>query len=474
MTSNPTIQQQIEAYASGATTCKQVVEAYISKIQQHQALNAFVEVFADEAIERASELDNHAPNQPKGRLHGIVIGLKDNICYAGHKVEAASNILKDYVSPYSATVVDRLLEEGAIIIGRLNCDEFAMGSSNENSAHGPAKNPVDPTRVPGGSSGGSAAAVKAGLCHAALGSSTGGSIRQPASFCGVVGVKPTYGRVSRYGLIAYGSSLDQIGTLTLHVEDAALLLEVIAGGDDFDATASQLDVPKYSQLNNSAKKYSIAYYPQTLDHPGLNPDVKRETEHVIEQLRTQGHRVKPVEFPLLEYLVPTYYIICTAEASSNLSRFDGVRYGHRSQQADNLDELYKNSRSEGFGAEVKRRILLGTFVLSSGYYDAYYTKAQKVRRKLLQDTEKVLENHDFIISPVAPTPAFKQASIKDPVTMYLEDVFTVQANLTGMPAVSVPLNTKTLPIGVQFMANKFQEKALFDFSNDFLTTFARP
>jgi len=465
-------------YSSGKLTCIAVVNHYLSEISSKQHLNAFVEVYTEEARQRASFLDRLPPDSPKGRLHGVVIGLKDNICYAGHKVEASSSILKDYVSPYSATVVERLLAEGAIIIGRLNCDEFAMGSTNENSVHGPALNPVDERRVPGGSSGGAAAAVKANLCQAALGSSTGGSIRQPAAFCGTIGLKPTYGRVSRYGLIAYGSSLDQIGPITNHIEDAALLLEIIAGGDDFDATATPLEVPKYTKSQKNDGPFRIAYYPEAIEHPGLDPEIQTKAYQVLDQLKEQGHTVSPVSFDLIDYLVPTYYIICTAEASSNLSRFDGVRYGYRSPNTKDLESLYKKSRSEGFGKEVQRRIMLGTFVLSSGYYDAYYTKAQQVRRKLAEHAQKVMENHDFLFSPVSPTVAFEKGDVNDdPVAMYLADIYTVEANLTGMPAISLPLHTdeKTgMPIGYQFMANKFDEQRLLNFSNSFLHIFARP
>jgi aspartyl-tRNA(Asn)/glutamyl-tRNA(Gln) amidotransferase subunit A len=376
-------------------------------------------------------------------------------------------MLENFESLYSSTAVKRLLAEDAIIIGRLNCDEFAMGGSNENSAFGPVLNEIDNTRVSGGSSGGSAVAVQANLCHASLGSDTGGSIRQPAAFCGVVGLKPTYGRVSRHGLIAFASSFDQIGPLTHSVADAQLILEVINGKDEYDATAIQNRVEAYTL--EADKKYDIAYFKQAIESNGLNPEIKTAFLDLLEKLKSKGHRVRSLEFPLLEYVVPTYYVLTTAEASSNLSRYDGVHYGFRSPEAHNMEEVYKKSRTEGFGKEVKNRIMLGTFVLSAGYYDAYYSKAQKVRRMLQDQVSEIYATSDFILSPTTPTPAFKIGEkTKDPVEMYLEDIYTVLANLVGNPAISLPMyeTAGNLPIGMQVMANNQEEAKLLSFASD--------
>ena len=450
------------------TTCTEVVRQYLTNIEQQKHLNAFIEVFEDTALQRAAELDAQlAQGQHKGKLFGLVIGIKDNIVFKGHSSTSGSKILSGFVSPYSATVVERLLNEGAIIIGRCNCDEFAMGSTNESSYYGAVKNPVNPAYVPGGSSGGSAAAVAADLCLATLGSDTGGSVRQPAAFCGVVGLKPTYGRVSRYGLMAYGSSFDQIGPLTHSVEDAALIMEVIAGADDYDATSSSREVPAYSQLlSDNSLKYRIAYYRDAIENPSIHPDIRNTALQLVEQLQQAGHTVEPVSIKELDYIVPAYYVLTTAEASSNFSRYDGVRYGYRADDAGDLESTYKRTRSEGFGKEVQRRIMSGTFVLSSGYYDAYYSKAQKVRRLISDKTLQVLKDYDFILCPAAPTPAFKIGEkTDDPIAMYLGDIFTVQANLVGIPGISVPVSTSSegLPIGMQFMAGKFEEAKLLAF-----------
>lgn len=451
---------------SGKTSCISTVNQFIERIENKKHLNAFIEVFNEEAQERAKFLDAKIKNKEKlGSLFGVVIGIKDNICIAGHKVSASSKILSGFESLYSATAVERLLNEDAIIIGRLNCDEFAMGSSNETSVYGKVLNAVDETRTPGGSSGGSAVAVQANLCHVSLGSDTGGSIRQPASYCGVVGLKPTYGRVSRYGLIAFASSFDQIGPFAHTVADAAKVLEVIAGKDKNDATSIQTDVENY-HLNTKAKQ-KIAYFKQAIETDGLDTEVKSSFEHLKEKLIADGHQVEAIDFPYLDYLVPSYYVLSTAEASSNLSRFDGVHYGYRSPKAANMEEVYTKSRSEGFGTEVKNRIMLGTFVLSAGYYDAYYTKAQQVRRLLKNKMNEVYASYDFLLSPTAPNPAFKFGEKSDdPVAMYLEDIYTVLANLVGNPAISLPLYTsKTgLPIGMQIMANDQEEEKLLGFA----------
>jgi aspartyl-tRNA(Asn)/glutamyl-tRNA(Gln) amidotransferase subunit A len=452
------------ALASGSTVLE-IVEGYLNAIQQNSDLNAFLEVFENSAKEKAIAVDAKRKAGNAGRLAGMVIGLKDNLCYAGHKVSASSKILEGFESLYTATAVQRLLDEDAVIIGRLNCDEFAMGSSNENSAFGPVKNFLNKKLVPGGSSGGSAVAVSAGMCTAALGSDTGGSIRQPASLTGTYGLKPTYGRISRYGLIAYASSFDQIGPFTNSIEDSALLLEIMAGEDDFDSTVSRKKVDRYSAFESIQPK-KIAVIQESLNTEGIDPEVVAKMEDTIAKLKAEGHEVEFVSFPYLEYMVPTYYVLTTAEASSNLSRFDGVHFGHRSSSAVGVEQTYKKSRSEGFGPEVQRRIMAGTFVLSHGYYDAYYTKGQKVRRVLKNRTEEILSQFDLILLPTTPSTAFELNAVKDPIQMYLQDIFTVHANLTGHPAISLPLGNHSngMPFGIQVMGKIFGEKDLFNFS----------
>ncbi len=456
---------------SGETSVEKLVQGYLDNIALNAHLNAFNEVFAAEALAAAKKVDLRIKQGAAGRLAGMVVAIKDNICYKGHKINASSKILTNFTSIYSSTVVERLLAEDAIIIGRCNCDEFGMGASNENSYFGPVKNYADETRVSGGSSGGSAVAVQAGMCHAALGTDTGGSVRQPASFCGLVGLKPTYGRISRHGIIAYASSFDQVGTITKSVEDAAILLEILAGPDEYDSTLSTTAPPSFSDRLKPSSKKNIAYLQQALSSPGVDTEVKNALTLAIEKLRAEGHTVKPIAFDHLDYLVPTYYILAMAEASSNLSRYDGVHYGYRSPAATDLQSTYKRSRSEGFGKEVKRRIMLGTFVLSSGYYDAYYAKAQKVRRLIREKTDEILREYDFILLPTAPEPAFPIGKKeKDPVTTYLSDIFTVQASLTGAPAISIPAgnNSKGLPLGLQLLTRHFEEQELLNFSKYFL------
>lgn len=452
---------------AGTVSCVALVNDYLKKIEEKKNLNAFLEVFSESALAKAKEVDAKITSGKSGKLAGMVVALKDNICYSGHKVSASSKILEGFVSPYSSTVVERLLAEDAIIIGRTNCDEFAMGSSNENSAFGNVKNAFDPKRVPGGSSGGSATAVAAGLCLAALGTDTGGSIRQPASFSGIVGMKPTYGRISRWGIIAYASSFDQVGPLTNNVDDAAIILEVISGMDEFDSTLSTKPVDAYSKQLAKPSKMRVAYLEDCFEKEGLDPEIKSRLNEILEKLKKDGHTVEPVQFPYLDYLVPAYYVLTTAEASSNLARYDGIRYGYRSKNAHDLESTYKKSRSEGFGPEVKRRIMLGTFVLSAGYYDAYYSKGQKVRRILRDKTQEIFDKYDIVILPTTPGVAFEfGANSADPIKMYLEDIFTVQANLTGFPAISVPAgkNKDGLPFGIQIMAGKFEEGRMMAFS----------
>lgn len=455
----------------GEVTLTSLVEYYLNRIKEHQHLNAFNEVFEQESLAQARLIDAKIKTNTAGRLAGMVISIKDNIAYKDHLLTASSKMLNGFVSIYSSTVVKRLLAEDAIIIGRCNCDEFAMGASNETSWLGPVKNYADETKVSGGSSGGSAVSVQADLCLASLGTDTGGSVRQPAAFCGVVGLKPTYGRVSRHGIIAYASSFDQVGPITKSIEDAALLLEIIAGIDLDDSTTSATPVVSYSQNLSITQKKKIAYIEETLSGPGIDEEIKDLLIKSIERLRLEGHIVEPVSFKYLDYVVPTYYILTGAEASSNLARFDGVHYGYRSRHATDLESTYKKSRSEGFGKEVKRRIMIGTFVLSAGYYDDYYAKAQKVRRIIRDKTAEILDTYDFILLPTAPTAAFGlNEHMHDPIVMYMADIFTVQASLAGIPAISIPVgnNRQNQPLGLQLLTKSFGEAELLAFSKYFL------
>ena len=463
-----TLREAQDALAAGTTTVVDLTRAALARAREHAHLNIFLELFDESALAKAAEVDARRAAGTAGPLTGAIISIKDNICYRGHRVSASSRILEGYVSPFSATVVDRLLAADAVILGRTNCDEFAMGSSNENSAFGNVGNPLDPTKVPGGSSGGAAASVAAGIVHAALGSDTGGSIRQPASFCGVVGLKPTYGRVSRYGLIAFASSFDQIGPFAHTVEDAMAVHRVIAGHDPLDNTSSHRPIGHHQPATDNRQPLRIAYYRECVERDGLDPEIKAHLLARIEQWRAAGHSVEAIELPLLEHLVPTYYILATAEASSNLARFDGIRYGHRSKEAKGVDDTYRRSRSEGFGPEVQRRILLGTFVLSAGYYDAYYAQGMRVRRLIRENTLKALEQFDVVVTPTCPTTAFGHGAITDPVAMYLQDIFTVQANLAGTPAVSVPAgrHSNGLPFGIQLMAKPFSDERLLDLAHE--------
>jgi aspartyl-tRNA(Asn)/glutamyl-tRNA(Gln) amidotransferase subunit A len=453
---------------SSETTLVALVNYYLQRIETYQHLNVFLHVYADEALKRAEAIDAKLKAGTAGKLAGMVISIKDMICYKDHPVSASSKILKGFTSIYSSTVVERILAEDAIIIGHVNCDEFAMGASNETSHYGNVLNFADNSLVPGGSSGGSAVSVQADMCLASLGTDTGGSIRQPAAFCGLVGLKPTYGRVSRYGVIAYASSFDQVGPVTKNVKDAALILEVIAGKDEFDATLSSKAVSSFSNLQAPKKNMRIAYITETIETEGIDPEIKVAMYNRVKALQADGHTVEPVSFPYLKYAVPTYYVLTTAEASSNLSRYDGVHFGYRSPNATDLESTYKLSRSEGFGEEVKRRIMLGTFVLSAGYYDAYYAKAQKVRRIIQEKSNEILSNYDLIILPTTPTTAFKIGEkTSDPVQMYLADIFTVQAPLAGLPAISVPETTHSngLSIGIQVIGKRFEEQEMLDFAH---------
>jgi aspartyl-tRNA(Asn)/glutamyl-tRNA(Gln) amidotransferase subunit A len=457
----------------GRLSCQDLVRHHLANIKGKSYLNAFLSVYEDEALKRASAIDTKIKEGKAGKLAGLVVGLKDVLAYKDHPLQASSKVLEGFISQFNGTAVQRLFDEDAIIIGRQNCDEFAMGSSNENSAFGPVLNDADNTRVPGGSSGGSAVAVQADMCRVSLGSDTGGSVRQPAAFCGLVGLKPTYSRISRYGLVAYGSSFDCIGIFGKSVEDVALVLEVIAGADEVDSTVSRKPVPEYSKELQRAngKAYKVAYVREIESSEGLQPEIRESILSKINDIKSAGHSVDVIDFPLMEYVLPTYYILATAEASSNLSRYDGVRYGYRSEGVTDLNSLYKKSRSEGFGKEVQRRILLGTFVLSASYYDAYYTKAQKVRRIIREKTKEILTQYDFIVMPITPTTAFKLGEHTDnPLEMYLADLFSVQANVAGVPAIAIPCgkDKQGLPIGLQVIADDFEESKLLHFSNTLL------
>ncbi|MGH9947332.1 MAG: Asp-tRNA(Asn)/Glu-tRNA(Gln) amidotransferase subunit GatA [Pyrinomonadaceae bacterium] len=434
-------------------------------------LNSFLSIERESSLEIAEYLDS-VPAERK--LHGMAIAVKDNICTKGMRTSCGSRILHNYKAQYDATTINRLKSAGAIIVGKTNMDEFAMGSSNENSAFGPVKNPWDLDLVPGGSSGGSAAAVASGVVRAALGSETGGSVRQPASLCGIVGFKPTYGRISRYGLVAFASSLDNIGIFGRLAKDVADVLGVIAGRDERDATSADVEVPDYAANLADEINGKIIGVPRALFGEGIEDDVRDAVEKSIDNFRSLGAEIVDIELPHAKYGIAVYYIIATAEASSNLARFDGVRYGFRAEDANALREMYFKTREEGFGEEVKRRIMLGTYVLSSGYYDAYYSKAQKVRALVKQDYVKAFTKCDAILTPTSPTVAFKIGErSSDPLAMYLSDIYTVSANLAGVPAISIPcgLSTEGLPIGTQLIGNFWNEQLLFDLASSYESAF---
>ncbi|HZE68134.1 MAG TPA: Asp-tRNA(Asn)/Glu-tRNA(Gln) amidotransferase subunit GatA [Pyrinomonadaceae bacterium] len=450
---------------AGETTARALVGVSLNSAQElNDTLNAFLDLDRTGALTRADTLDERIRAKGDiGQLAGIPLAIKDNICVRGLQTSCGSRILGDYHPPYNATVIERLLGAGAIIIGKTNCDEFAMGSSNENSAFGPVRNPWDTSRVPGGSSGGSAAAVAAGIVPAALGSDTGGSVRQPASLCGVVGLKPTYGRNSRYGLVAFASSLDQVGIFARKAADVASVLSVVAGRDPCDATSADVPVPDYqAALTEEIRGLRIGF-PRALFGKGLDAEVAAAVERAVDDYRELGAEIVEVELPHAQYAIAVYYIIATAEASSNLARFDGVRYGFRAEEAPELRQMYRKTREEGFGPEVKRRIMLGTYVLSAGYYDAYYRKAQQVRTLIKQDFQNAFALCDAIITPTSPTPAFSIGEkVDDPLAMYLNDIYTVTANLAGVPGLSVPcgLSSNRLPIGMQLLGPYWSEPVL--------------
>ena len=471
-----TISDVQEALTSRRATAREICEATLVRIAEENPRNhSFLTLTEDRALAQAAAIDRQAAEgKPLPPLAGVPVAVKDVIHAEGVRTTCASKILGNFVAPYSATAVERLEAAGAVVVGKTSCDEFAMGSSNENSAFGPVRNPHDPERVPGGSSGGSAAAVAAGMCVAALGSDTGGSIRQPASFCGVVGVLPTYGRVSRYGLVAYASSLDHIGPLGRTVKDTATVLSVMAGRDSLDSTSAAVAVPDYlADLDHPVKGFKIGV-PREYFAEGLAPEVRARVESGLETLRGLGCELVDITLPHTEYAIACYYIIATAEASSNLARYDGVRYGRRSPDAASLSEMYRKTRDLGFGTEVKRRILLGTYVLSAGYYDAYYRKAQKVRALIARDFARAFETVDAIATPTTPTPAFRLGEkTADPLAMYLSDIYTITGNLAGIPGISVPCGTvaaqpwagtsegKRLPVGLQLLTRHFDEARMF-------------
>jgi aspartyl-tRNA(Asn)/glutamyl-tRNA(Gln) amidotransferase subunit A len=460
-----TIESARTAIAEKRISASSLVEQFYSKIKaENPEINAYLALSEDRAFAQAKHIDDLvSKGAPLPPLAGVPLGIKDVMVTKGVRTTAGSKILENFIPPYDCTAVTKLEAAGTIVLGKLNCDEFAMGSSNENSAYGPVRNPRDTSRVPGGSSGGSAAAVAAGMAVATLGSDTGGSIRQPASFCGVVGLMPTYGRVSRYGLIAFASSLDHIGPLTKTVKDAAILLSVIAGHDPMDSTSANVPVPNYeADLAKPVSGLRIGI-PKEYFGDGLDAEVRAAVEAGIAKLRSSGCEIVPISLPHTAYAIPTYYVIATAEASANLARFDGVRYGHRTKGAHTLSEMYRKSRDEGFGTEVKRRIMLGTYALSSGYYDAYYLKAQRVRTLLTRDFEEAFQKVDAIVTPTAPTPAFKLGEkADDPLSMYLADIYTVTADLAGVPGISVPCGETQsgLPIGLQVLGKHFDESTV--------------
>jgi len=457
---------------AGTTTCEKITEEYLRVVEEKKHLNALLAVFPEKALAQAKIVDKKLQDGTAGVLAGMVVSIKDLICVKDERVTCGSKILENFVSLYDATVVQRLRNADAVIIGKNNMDEFAMGSSTENSAYGRVKLPQDETRVPGGSSGGSAVAVRAGMSTTSLGSDTGGSIRQPAAFCGVVGLKPTYGRVSRFGLVAFASSFDSIGPLALTTRDAACVLQVIAGHDANDSTSADVEVPNYSSTLTQDVKGIRVGIPKEYFGDALNLEIRQAVEKKIDMLRTHGATIEEISLPHTEYTIATYYILATAEASSNLARYDGARYGFRKENVADLSEMYIKSRTEGFGAEVKRRIMLGTYVLSAGYYDAYYRKGQKVRRLIKEDFDNAFSKVDCMIAPTSPSTSFKAGDkMDDPLQMYLSDIYTTSINLAGIPGMSIPCGEDRtgLPIGMQILGPQFGESTILRVA-DFLET----
>jgi aspartyl-tRNA(Asn)/glutamyl-tRNA(Gln) amidotransferase subunit A len=458
------IRMQLE---QGETSCEQIAGQYLEKIHA-SGLNAFITVLDERALEQAREVDRKIQSGNAGRLAGMVVAVKDLFSMKEVRTTCGSKIISSYIAPYDAHVVSLLEQADAVLVGKTNMDEFGMGSSTENSAYGPVKNPHDPERIPGGSSGGSAAAVAAGLSMTALGSDTGGSVRQPAALCGIVGLRPTYGRISRYGLIAFASSLDTVGLFSESVSDCADLLQILAGEDGKDSTSSPVPVPNYHENIDQGIKGLRVGVPEEYFSDGLDASIRDAVEDVLQKMEKEGAALRPIRLPMTDYGIATYYLICTAEASSNLARYDAVKYGFRTSNIRNLEQMYRDSRHDGFGDEVKRRIMLGTYVLSAGYYDAYYKKAQKCRTLIQRDFNKAFEACDVIVGPTTPTTAFKLGEkVDDPMSMYLSDIYTVTAPLAGLPALSVPIgkDASNLPIGMQITADAFQEDKLFRVAN---------
>ncbi|HQJ75692.1 MAG TPA: Asp-tRNA(Asn)/Glu-tRNA(Gln) amidotransferase subunit GatA [Bacteroidota bacterium] len=467
---NKTFKEIKQSILDGQTSLKNEVKIYLDNIKNQSDLNAFLQIYESEALEQAEIIDNKIKEGSAGKLAGLVIAIKDVICIKDKIVTCGSKILENFISLYDATVIKKLKENDALIIGKTNMDEFAMGSSNENSAYGIVKNPLDKTKVPGGSSGGSAVAVAANLSTTSLGSDTGGSIRQPASFCGIFGLKPTYGRVSRFGLVAYASSFDTIGPFANSAYDIAAVLEVIAGYDPNDSTSANIPVPEYTKLLDKNISNLRIGLPKEYLGEGLSPEIRELIENKIDFLKSKGAIIKSISLPHTEYTIASYYILTTAEASSNLARYDGARYGFRDKSAKDLESLYTLSRSKGFGKEVKRRIMLGTFVLSAGYYDAYYKKAQRVRRLIKEDFDKAFSEVDCILTPTTPTTAFGIGEkTDDPLTMYLSDIYTVSANLAGIPGINIPIgkDKNGLPIGMQLLGKQFDEQTILKIADLF-------
>lgn len=458
--------EKLKEIKSGKLSLIQNVNEFISAIESNKKLNAFNFLFAEESKTKADEVELKIKSGMHGKLAGMVIAIKDVLAYKDHPLTCSSKILENFNSIYTATAVQKLIDEDAIIIGKTNCDEFAMGSSNENSCFGPVLNPHNTEHVPGGSSGGSAVAVAANLCDVSIGTDTGGSIRQPAAFCGVYGLKPTYGLVSRYGLTAYASSFDSIGPFGNNIDDLAKVMEVISGWDEMDSTSFKSEKQSFSDFTDDSLSLKIGI-PGEYFSKGLDVEINDKINNIISILKEKGFVIKEVSLPLTEYTIAAYYILATAEASSNLARFDGARYGYRSKESNDLKEMYINSRSEGFGKEVKSRIMLGTYVLSAGYYDAYYRKAQKVRRLIKKDFDNVFSQVDILITPTTPTTAFKLGEkSNDPLQMYLSDIYTVSANLAGIPGMNIPIgkNSAGLPIGMQILSDSFEERKLLSLS----------
>jgi len=461
--------EKLELLKNGNLSLKENVEHFLNRIEEKEEINCFNFVFED-SVQHADRIASKIRNGTAGKLAGMVIAVKDVLAIENKPQTCSSKILENFEALYTATSVKKLIDEDAIIIGKTNCDEFAMGSSNENSYFGNVKNPHNKDYVPGGSSGGSAAAVTAKLCDVALGTDTGGSIRQPAAFCGIFGLKPSYGRVSRYGLNAFASSFDSVGTFANNVEDIALVHEIMSGYDNKDSTSEKIDVPSYSSFAKNIQNVKIGLPKEYLGE-GLDEEIKESIFSQIKSLKSKGAEIVDISLPNMEYAIATYYILTTAEASSNLARFDGARYGYRTTDNVNLKQMYTKSRSEGFGKEVKRRIMLGTYVLSAGYYDAYYKKAQKVRRLIKDDFKKAFELVDIIIAPTTPTTAFKIGEkTEDPLQMYLGDIYTTSANLAGIPGINIPIgkDKDNLPIGMQLMSDQFEEDLLLSFAKNII------